>query len=99
MWDTVSCHIQPRAARNKDGHFLHVVNNGGGVHPFVQLVLVTECVGQEVMCGQGRVVSRQRTICKQGYSEHRLVAIGEGGKIIKDTFLFPSYCVCYSHMG
>ena len=99
MCDTVSYHIQPRSARNTDGHFLYVVNNGGGVQPFVQLVLVTECLGQEVICGQERVDSRHRTMCKQGYSAHRLMAMGEGGKIIQDTFLFPNYCVCYSHVG
>ena len=76
MCDTVSYHIQPLAAGNTDGRFLLVVNNDGEVQPFVQLVLVTECVGQEVMCGKGRVVSRHRTMCKQGYSEHRLVAMG-----------------------
>ena len=98
LCDTVSYHIQPRAARNMNGRFLFVVNNVGG-QPFVQLVLVTECLGQEMMCGQGRVDSRHRTMCKQGYSEHRLVAMEEGGRIIKDTFLFPRYCVCYSHIG
>ena len=88
----------PRAARNTDGRFRFVVNGDHGqeLDTWGQLVRVTQCRKQGVECGHGRVISSSKTMCRQGYSEHRLVAVEEGGRLVRDTFLFPSFCTCYS---
>jgi len=92
--------IKPRAAKNKKGEFKFLVNGGEGAEDFIQLVQITKCQGAGESCGRGNIFHRESTICKQEYSDHKLVALDENGEeLVVDTFSFPSCCSCYMHKG
>jgi hypothetical protein len=94
LCQTHTYRVQPRAAKNRDGKFVFVVNGMKEVGDFVQLVEVTECVEAGTQCGMGEVVGRQRTRCKQSYREHRMLAMSGGMRLVRDTFIVPSGCYC-----
>ena len=91
---TFSYNFYPRAARNKDGRFVFLVNGIEKVGDFVQKVKVVMCKESMMECGMGEMMSSQRTRCRQSYSQHRLMAVGGGGRLVRDTFTFPSGCYC-----
>jgi len=96
-----SSHIRPRAAKNKEGKWMFLVNgledDDRGTE-FVQLVQVSTCLGAGHSCGEGQVFRGQATECRQQYSDHKLVALeGEGRELVVDTFRFPSCCTCHLH--
>jgi len=94
-------HIRPRAAKNREGKWMFLVNgledDDSGTE-FVQLVQVSTCLGAGHSCGEGQVFRGQATECRQQYSDHKLVALeGEGRELVVDTFRFPSCCTCHLH--
>jgi hypothetical protein len=87
--------ITPRAARNKAGVFRFIVNQPEGATEYLQLVKVVKCAGEREECGHGELFTSHVTQCKQEYSDHKLVALSEGGEeLVIDTFSFPSCCSC-----
>eukprot|EP00092_Neocalanus_flemingeri_P071508 GFUD01087915.1.p1 GENE.GFUD01087915.1~~GFUD01087915.1.p1 ORF type:complete len:204 (-),score=37.86 GFUD01087915.1:1116-1727(-) len=88
-------YIYPKAAENKAGHFMFIVNNPGGSVKHRQLVKVTKCSRPDQQCGQGELFNSISTSCVQQYSDHKLVALSTTGEeLVVDTFTFPSCCVC-----
>ena len=73
---------------------MFLVNGMEDVGDFAQMVLVTECKESVMECGMGEMMSSQRTRCRQSYSQHRLMAVGGRGRLVRDTFTFPSGCYC-----
>ena len=58
---TFSYNFYPRAARNKDGRFVFLVNGMEELGDFAQMVLVTECKDSGMECGMGEMMGSQRT--------------------------------------
>ena len=93
--DTNTEYITPKAARNKAGQFVFIVNSPVGSEEYFQLVKVTKCANDGEECAQGQLLGYIDTMCKQEYSDHKLVALSEtGSELVVDTFSFPSCCSC-----
>ena len=93
--DTESSYIAPRAANNKAGKFMFIVNHPEGFVNYLQQVKVTTCLADGDQCAQGQLLGSISTRCKQEYSDHKLVALSESGEeLVVDTFSFPSCCSC-----
>ena len=88
-------YIYPKAAMNKAGKFMFIVNRPAGSEEYFQLVKVSLCYNPGGECGSGRLFSSVSTICMQEYTDHKLVALSETGQeLVVDTFSFPSCCTC-----
>jgi hypothetical protein len=96
IYATPTLNILPqRQPKNKKGKFVFIVNSPAGSEEYLQLVKVTTCVADGEECAQGRLLSSISTMCKQEYSDHKLVALSETGEeLVVDTFSFPSCCTC-----
>jgi len=98
---SMSRDIRPRAAKNKNGEWMFLVNGfetNTEEGELVQLVATSTCLGHGASCGHGLLFSGQVTECRQQYSDHKLVALsGEGKELVVDTFQFPSCCTCHLH--
>jgi hypothetical protein len=93
-------YIKPRAAKNKEGRFMFIVNHPSGADEYIQLVRVATCVSAGKECGQGRLASSVSTQCNQEYLDHKLVALSATGEeLVVDTFSFPSCCTCLMNTG
>ena len=93
-------YIKPRAAKNKEGKFMFIVNHPSGADEYIQLVRVATCVSAGEECGQGRLASSVSTQCNQEYLDHKLVALSATGEeLVVDTFSFPSCCTCLMNTG
>ena len=93
--DTNTEYIAPRSAKNKAGQFVFIVNSPKGSEEYMQLVRVTTCNTVGDQCAHGQLVGSISTMCKQEYSDHKLVALSETGEeLVVDTFSFPSCCSC-----
>ena len=91
-------YIKPRAAKNKDGKFMFIVNHPEGADEYIQLVRIATCISAGEECGQGRLANSVSTKCNQEYLDHKLVALSKTGEeLVVDTFSFPSCCVCKIH--
>ena len=66
-----------------------------GMQEYVQEVEVGECLETGRACGNGDVFPYDSTYCKQEYSYTKLWAMTEAGKVVMDTFTFPSSCTCW----
>merc|ERR1711892_519310 len=83
--DVDTTYIKPRAAKNKEGKFMFIVNHPEGADEYIQL---------------GRVASSVSTQCHQEYLDHKLVALSATGEeLVVDTFSFPSCCTCLMNTG
>ena len=88
-------HVTPRAAKNKAGQFVFIVNSPEGSEEYIQLVRVTTCASAGLPCAQGQLAGVKTTMCRQEYSDHKLVALSETGEeLVVDTFSLPSCCSC-----
>ena len=93
--DVKTSYITPRAAKNKDGKFRFIVNHPDGDEEYTQLVRVSVCSAAGGQCGAGLGLGLERTMCRQEYSDHKLVSLSEEGEeLVVDTFSFPSCCTC-----
>merc|ERR1719244_1393361 len=93
--DTNTKYVTPRAAKNKAGQFVFIVNSPEGSEEYIQLVKVTTCTNAGEQCAQGQLSGVMTTMCRQEYSDHKLVALSETGKeLVVDTFSLPSCCSC-----
>merc|ERR1719495_1306837 len=93
--DTNTRYFPLRAAKNKAGRFLFIVNSPEGSEEYIQLVKVTTCTNAGEQCAQGQLSGVMTTMCRQEYSDHKLVALSETGKeLVVDTFSLPSCCSC-----
>eukprot|EP00091_Calanus_sinicus_P018649 TRINITY_DN4333_c0_g1_i3.p1 TRINITY_DN4333_c0_g1~~TRINITY_DN4333_c0_g1_i3.p1 ORF type:complete len:223 (-),score=50.31 TRINITY_DN4333_c0_g1_i3:126-794(-) len=54
--DVETTYIKPRAAKNKEGKFMFIVNHPEGADEYIQLVRVATCVSAGEECGQGRLI-------------------------------------------
>ena len=66
---------------------------------FFQVVRVTTCREQGNSCYGGQLEGRGglRTVCRQQYMDHKLVALDqEKGEVVVETFSFPSCCSCFA---
>jgi len=98
--DVNTQYIKPRAAKNKKGMFMFIVNHPEGVDEYIQLVRVVTCSAVGEACGQGRLASSVDTECHQEYLDHKLVALSATGEeLVVDTFSFPSCCTCLIKTG
>eukprot|EP00092_Neocalanus_flemingeri_P083749 GFUD01105128.1.p1 GENE.GFUD01105128.1~~GFUD01105128.1.p1 ORF type:complete len:219 (-),score=53.49 GFUD01105128.1:74-730(-) len=92
---TESEYILPKAAKNKKGKFMFIVNSPAGSEEYIQLVKVTTCKAARQECAQGQLLNSISTMCHQEYSDHKLVVLSETGEeLVVDTFSFPSCCSC-----
>eukprot|EP00092_Neocalanus_flemingeri_P039531 GFUD01043045.1.p1 GENE.GFUD01043045.1~~GFUD01043045.1.p1 ORF type:complete len:231 (-),score=51.16 GFUD01043045.1:291-983(-) len=93
---TESEYIHPKAAKNKKGKFMFIVNRPAGFEEYIQLVKVTTCKAAGKQCAQGQLLNSPiSTMCHQEYSDHKLVVLSETGEeLVVDTFSFPSCCSC-----
>eukprot|EP00092_Neocalanus_flemingeri_P010559 GFUD01011375.1.p1 GENE.GFUD01011375.1~~GFUD01011375.1.p1 ORF type:complete len:234 (-),score=46.06 GFUD01011375.1:310-1011(-) len=92
---TESEYIHPKAAKNKKGKFMFIVNRPAGFEEYIQLVKVTTCKAAGQECAQGQLLNSISTMCHQEYSDHKLVVLSEtGDELVVDTFSFPSCCSC-----
>merc|ERR1719495_613118 len=98
--DVDTKYIKPRAAKNKNGKFMFIVNHPEGADEYIQLVRVATCKSAGEECGQGRLANSISTKCNQEYLDHKLVALSaEGEELVVDTFSFPSCCTCLMNTG
>eukprot|EP00092_Neocalanus_flemingeri_P059929 GFUD01071780.1.p1 GENE.GFUD01071780.1~~GFUD01071780.1.p1 ORF type:complete len:213 (-),score=49.68 GFUD01071780.1:4-642(-) len=98
--DVETDYIMPRAAKNKEGKFMFIVNHPEGANEYIQLVRVATCISAGEECGQGRLASSFSTKCNQDYLDHKLVALSATGEeLVVDTFTFPSCCTCLMNTG
>merc|ERR1711892_645416 len=98
--DVDTTYIKPRAAKNKEGKFMFIVNHPEGAGEYIQLVRVATCTSAGEECGQGRLTSSVSTQCHQEYLDHKLVALSATGEeLVVDTFSFPSCCTCLMNTG
>jgi len=95
--------IFPRRARNMENQWKFVVN----IDNFTQSIEIEECDDRFVFSqessdefgdclysgSQGN--NPEFTACKQIYTEHKLLALTEGGKLEVDRFMLPSACACF----
>eukprot|EP00090_Calanus_glacialis_P040513 TRINITY_DN70683_c0_g1_i1.p1 TRINITY_DN70683_c0_g1~~TRINITY_DN70683_c0_g1_i1.p1 ORF type:complete len:170 (-),score=55.22 TRINITY_DN70683_c0_g1_i1:49-558(-) len=89
-------YIFPKAAKNKKGKFLFIVNRPAGSVEYLQKVKITSCEDAGEECAQGQLSGGSiSTMCKQEYSDYKLVALSETGEeLVIDDFTFPSCCSC-----
>ena len=93
--DTNTKIVTPRAAKNKAGQFVFIVNSPKGSEEYIQVVKVTTCASAGDQCAQGQLSGVMPTMCRQEYSDHKLVALSETGEeLVVDTFSLPSCCSC-----
>jgi len=95
--DSRTSYILPRAARSVKGSFMFIVNQPAQ-EKLSQVVRVTTCRGQGERCYGGELDGRVglRTVCRQQYMDHKLVALDqERGEVVVETFSFPSCCSCF----
>merc|ERR1711892_808923 len=93
-------YIKPRAAKNKEGKFMFIVNHPEGADEYIQLVRIATCISAGEECGQGRLANSVSTKCNQEYLDHKLVALSATGEeLVVDTFSFPSCCTCLMNTG
>ena len=62
------------------------------------MIRVTTCREQGKRCYEGQLEGRGglRTVCRQQYMDHKLVALDqERGEVVVETFSFPSCCSCF----
>ena len=78
--DTETDYIRPRAARNKKGKFMFIVNRPEGSEEYLQLVKITKCKTAGEECAKGQLLNSGSTACQQEYSDHKLVALSETGE-------------------
>ena len=67
--------IRPKAARNKAGKYQFLVNGAAGEEDYIQIVRITQCMGDGEECGQGHLLSRFPTKCKQEYTNQKLLCL------------------------
>ena len=104
---TLESFIVPRAGRNKNKEWRFILNSEDsrpeyqqvvsgddiGVRTVdIQVIKVGECEHTESCHGAW---AGHETQCLQLYLEHKLVAITQVGKVLIDSFLFPSCCSCH----
>ena len=88
-------YIFPKAAKNKKGKFMFIVNRPAGSVEYLQKIKITTCENAGEECAQGRLGGSISTMCKQEYSDYKLVALSETGEeLVVDDFTFPSCCSC-----
>ena len=88
-------YVFPKAAMNKAGTFMFIVNQPVGAEEYFQVVKVSLCSNPDQECGEGELFSSVPTKCMQEYSDRKLVALSETGQeLVVDTFSFPSCCTC-----
>eukprot|EP00092_Neocalanus_flemingeri_P045996 GFUD01051625.1.p1 GENE.GFUD01051625.1~~GFUD01051625.1.p1 ORF type:complete len:216 (+),score=62.55 GFUD01051625.1:134-781(+) len=98
--DVETEYIMPRAAKNKEGKFMFIVNHPEGADEYIQLVRIATCISAGEECGQGRLANSVSTKCNQEYLDHKLVALSATGEeLVVDTFTFPSCCTCLMNTG
>merc|ERR1719431_622560 len=98
--DVDTTYIKPRAAKNKEGKFMFIVNHPEGADEYIQLVRVATCISAGEEGGQGRLANSVSTKCNQEYLDHKLVALSATGEeLVVDTFSFPSCCTCLMNTG
>ena len=93
-------YVFPKAAMNKAGTFMFIVNQPAGAEEYFQVVKVSICSNADQECGEGELFSSVPTKCMQEYSDRKLVALSETGQeLVVDTFSFPSCCLCMIQQG
>jgi len=96
--------IYPRKALNLKNEWMYVVN----LDKYTQSVEIEECVdktrGQQFdedskfgvcMYGGAEGQNPELTVCRQKYTEHKLLAFTADSELLVDSFKLPSACACY----
>ncbi|KAL3281517.1 hypothetical protein HHI36_004724 [Cryptolaemus montrouzieri] len=94
LCQTRSNFIMPRAALNKNGVWMYVVNMEDNNQKYTQLVRSEVCASQTCssLCG---LPNGYTSRCEQKYIQKRLIALqGQGDQLYTDIFWIPSCCVC-----
>ncbi|XP_011694866.1 PREDICTED: uncharacterized protein LOC105454156 isoform X1 [Wasmannia auropunctata] len=90
---TQAQYIAPRAALNKQGNWMYVVNLPGQ-NKYTQLVKSEKCLN-DVCNGICSIPEGYRSRCQQQFVQKRLVALeGSGNRLYTDLFWFPHGCSC-----
>jgi len=95
--DSRTSYILPRAARSVKGSFMFIVNQPAQ-EKLSQVVRVTTCREPGHSCYGGQLEGRGglRTVCRQQYTDHKLVALDQDkDEVVVETFTFPSCCSCF----
>ncbi|ODN06406.1 Protein spaetzle [Orchesella cincta] len=94
---TVEHTIYPKAAQNRKGKFMYIVNHD----EYLQGIRVETCTKERDTCnmfdeqGLEGHLPGYTSICKQKYIYKKLLAFTPDGKAMPDTFRLPSCCVCH----
>jgi hypothetical protein len=99
--------VFPKKALNLDKKWMYVVNLGN----YTQSVEIEECVDQNSRRQFGRSNNQTEfgvclyggaeghnqdfTVCKQLYTEHKLLAFSADSELVVDRFKLPSACACF----
>ncbi|KAK9888657.1 hypothetical protein WA026_000886 [Henosepilachna vigintioctopunctata] len=89
-----STFVMPRAALNKNGVWMYVVNMENDNQKYTQLVKSEVCISQTCssICG---LPNGYTSKCEQKYVQKRLIALqGQGDQLYTDLFWIPSCCIC-----
>ncbi|XP_011648078.1 protein spaetzle 5 isoform X1 [Pogonomyrmex barbatus] len=90
---TQAQYIAPRAALNKQGNWMYVVNLPGQ-NKYSQLVRSEKCVNDKCN-GICSIPEGYRSRCQQQFVQKRLIALeGSGNRLYSDLFWFPHGCSC-----
>jgi len=93
--------IYPKTAKNIAEEWRFVVNvedENNSDDNFRQAVRIERCSREGESCDIN-TVRGIKTVCRQKYSEKKLVAISPEGEKYVDTFRLPSCCICYKKVN
>ncbi|XP_011167304.1 protein spaetzle 5 isoform X2 [Solenopsis invicta] len=87
-------YIAPRAALNKEGNWMYVVNLPEQRNKYSQLVRSETCLN-DVCNGICSIPEGYRSKCQQQFVQKRLIALeGSGNRLYTDLFWLPHGCSC-----
>ncbi|XP_063218561.1 protein spaetzle 5 [Bacillus rossius redtenbacheri] len=91
---TTTSFVTPKAAMNKEGNWMYVVNVPEVDDRYTQLVGTETCVSNQCN-GLCTIPNGYTSRCEQQFVQKRLVALeGGGNNLYTDVFWFPHCCVC-----
>ncbi|KDR17073.1 protein spaetzle-like isoform X2 [Zootermopsis nevadensis] len=82
--------VYPKMAQSKDDKWLFVINQD----TYIQGIRIEKCARQGSCTFAENFPSGYTTSCQQKYVYRKLLALGEDGKPVTDSFRLPSCCSC-----
>ncbi|PNF19962.1 hypothetical protein B7P43_G09966 [Cryptotermes secundus] len=82
--------VYPKVAQNKDDKWLYIINQ----ETYFQGIRIEKCAKQGSCTFAENFPNGYTTSCQQKYIYRKLIALGEDGRPVTDSFRLPSCCSC-----